>query len=144
MPFFVTLIHSMDVFSSVNQVRTKKRLGGSNGIDFEKSKTHTLIIGTEEGKGSFLSSRSGVRRSLDYSDDITVCRIDITVTDVNDVAPQFVRAPLGNSITVGFNGIISMNKYESYQKRINDIILISQIFLYHRLGMMLELGKELA
>ena len=95
-------------------MRTKKGLGGSNGIDFEKSKTHTLIIGTEEGKGSFLSSRSGVRRSLDYSDDITVCRIDITVTDVNDVAPQFVRAPLGNSITVGFNGIIPMNKYESY------------------------------
>ena len=59
-----------------------------------------LIVGTDEGRGSFLSSRSGVRRSLDFSDDITVCQIDITVTDENDIAPSFIRAPLGNTITV--------------------------------------------
>ena len=59
-----------------------------------------LIIGTDEGRGSFLKSRSGVRRSLDFSDDLTVCQVDITVTDVNDVSPTFIRAPLGNTITV--------------------------------------------
>ena len=88
------------ILSYTNQVRTKSRVGGATGIDFERSKAHMLIIGTEEGRGSFLKSRSGVRRSLEFSDDLTVCQVDITVTDVNDVSPTFIRAPLGNTITV--------------------------------------------
>ena len=71
-----------------------------------------LIVGTDEGRGSFLKSRSGVRRSLDFSDDLTVCQVDITVTDINDVSPTFIRAPLGNTITVRHTKI-----YNSYQLR---------------------------
>ena len=67
-----------------------------------------LIIGTDEGRGSFLKSRSGVRRSLDFSDDLTVCQVDITVTDVNDVSPTFIRAPLGNTITVSWINLFIM------------------------------------
>ena len=89
-----------DVLIFYYQVRTKALVGRSTGIDFERQKSHMIIVGTEEERGSFLSSRSGVRRSLDFSDDITVCQIDITVTDENDIAPSFIRAPLGNTITV--------------------------------------------
>ena len=89
-----------DVLIFYYQVRTKALVGRSTGIDYERQKSHMIIVGTEEGRGSFLSSRSGVRRSLDFSDDITVCQIDITVTDENDIAPSFIRAPLGNTITV--------------------------------------------
>ena len=89
------------VDTKTGEVRTKLRTGGSAGIDFERSQSHTLIIGTEEGRGNFLSSkRSGVRRSLEFADDITVCTVQVTVTDVNDIAPKFILIPLSNTIRV--------------------------------------------
>ena len=90
------------VDTKTGEVRTKPRTGGSAGIDFERSQSHTLIIGTEEGRGNFLSSkRSGVRRSLEFSEDITVCTVHVTVTDVNDIAPKFILIPLSNTIRIG-------------------------------------------
>jgi protocadherin-15 len=58
------------------------------GLDFERERTHELVIGTEEGRmlGSNLAG--------------STCRVAVTVGDVNDVPPMFTRTPRGNVIDV--------------------------------------------
>ncbi len=67
-------------------VTTKK------GLDFELSKSHFLIIGTEEGKLGGLSDLTG-----------TTCRLEVKVEDVNDVSPIFTKLPHGNFLQVSLH-----------------------------------------
>ena len=58
------------------------------GLDFERAKEHTIIVGTEQG-------RNDVRNGSDAT-----CKVIITVQDVNDIPPMFTRMPPGNTIQV--------------------------------------------
>ena len=59
------------------------------GLDYERERSFTLMIGTEEEKISGKAVPS------------STCRIDITVEDRNDVAPRFTQTPRNNLIHVG-------------------------------------------
>jgi len=58
------------------------------GLDFERAKEHTIIVGTEQG-------RADIRNGSDAT-----CTVIITVQDVNDIPPMFTRMPPGNTIQV--------------------------------------------
>jgi len=58
------------------------------GLDFERSKEHIIVVGTEEG-------RIDTKNSSDAT-----CKVIITVQDVNDIPPMFTRMPSGNTIQV--------------------------------------------
>ena len=58
------------------------------GLDYERSKEHQLVIGTEQSRGLKNSS-------LD-----STCTVTVKVQDVNDIPPLFTRLPPGNRITV--------------------------------------------
>lgn len=59
------------------------------GLDYELSKTHFLIVGTEEGKLGGLSDFTG-----------TTCQVEVKVGDVNDLSPVFTKLPHGNFLQV--------------------------------------------
>jgi len=58
------------------------------GLDYERAKEHTVIVGTEQG-----------RADINNDTDAT-CKVIITVQDVNDIPPMFTRMPPGNTIQV--------------------------------------------
>ena len=58
------------------------------GLDYERSKQHTLVVGTEQAMLAGSSTNS------------STATVTITVTDVNDLPPSFSRLPPGNTIPV--------------------------------------------
>ena len=58
------------------------------GLDYERSKEHRLVIGTEQS------------RALNNKSPDATCVVTVRVEDVNDIAPIFTRLPPGNRIQV--------------------------------------------
>jgi len=79
-------LDKFEIDSKTGLISTKK------GLDFETSKTHFLIVGTEEGKQGGLSNPVKA----------TSCRVEVKFEDVNDVAPVFTKLPHGNFLQVSF------------------------------------------
>ena len=61
------------------------------GLDYERSKEHELIIGTEEAR---------VQGERESDDTAATTRVLITVTDENDLPPRFTVLPPGNTLQV--------------------------------------------
>ena len=60
------------------------------GLDYERSKQHTLIVGTEQ---AMLEAES-------FNSSSSTCSVIVTVTDLNDIPPTFTRLPPGNRVQV--------------------------------------------
>ena len=59
-----------------------------SGLDYERSKQHVLVVGTEQAMIAGSSTNS------------STATVTISVTDVNDIPPSFSRLPPGNTIQV--------------------------------------------
>ncbi len=60
------------------------------GLDFERRRTHELVVGTEE---AFAAGAAGAGAG-------STCRVVVSVEDRNDSPPLFTRLPRGNIIEV--------------------------------------------
>ena len=60
------------------------------GLDYERSKEHKLVIGTEEAM--ILGEEGGKG--------MVTTRVLVTVTDENDLPPRFTVLPPGNTLQV--------------------------------------------
>ena len=112
------------VDSKTGQVKVIK------GLDYERAKSHTLVIGTEEGHVGGSSSRGGETTTL-----------QINVIDVNDIPPLFTQVPRGhfinvrNDVRVGekIGGVVAMDsdasepfnhvRYELLSSKSDDKVL---------------------
>ena len=61
------------------------------GLDYERTKEHELIIGTEEAM---------VQGEEERGDTMVTTRVLVTVTDENDLPPRFTVLPPGNTLQV--------------------------------------------
>ena len=79
------------------------------GLDYERSKQHTLIIGTEQ---AMLEAES-------FNSSSSTCSVIVTVTDLNDIPPTFTRLPPGNRVQVKLEQDVSnlLNRGLSVQFR---------------------------
>ena len=59
------------------------------GLDYERAREHTLVIGTEQAMVQAEGDRSN-----------TVTKVVVTVTDENDLPPRFTSLPPGNTFQV--------------------------------------------
>lgn len=67
----------------------------TRGLDFEEARNHTLLIGTiEYDLESDLAELSNTLISGQLLERSPICRVDITVSDLNDNVPHFVNQPL--------------------------------------------------
>lgn len=66
----------------------------TRGLDFEEARGYTLLIGTIENQENDLIELSNALISGQLIEKSPICRIDITVNDINDNVPYFINQPL--------------------------------------------------
>lgn len=68
------------------------------GLDYEESRNHLLLIGTQEQSSlDMATAAEQVASSIQSGETLDkspICRIDVTVIDTNDNAPYFAQQPL--------------------------------------------------